>query len=207
MNEPQPKRRRRWYQFSLRTLMLFMLVCVVSSAWVGWKLDETRREQAVVAKLESRRGWVDYHEMDGPPWITRHFRKVSTAHLELSAIGDAKLKHLQAFTDLETLSLSYTRVTDPGLVHLKELTRLKVLSLANTQVTDAGLVHLEGMTALETLHLHTTKITDAGLEHLKGLTNLQELWLFDTQVTDEGVTTFQQALPDCGILYLANTPP
>ncbi len=45
MNEPQPKRRRRWYQFSLRTLMLFMVVCAIPSAWVGWKLEATRRER------------------------------------------------------------------------------------------------------------------------------------------------------------------
>ncbi len=42
---------------------------------------------------------------------------------------------------------------------------------------------------------------DAGLEDVKVLTGLEEPWLIETQVTDEGVGKFQQALPDCGIIY------
>ena len=33
--------------------MLFMVVCAIPSAWVGSKLEATRREQLVVAETES----------------------------------------------------------------------------------------------------------------------------------------------------------
>ena len=71
MTEPTPKRRRRWYQFSLRSLMLFMVVCAVGSAWVGSKLEATRREQVAVAEIEKFGGSVQYHEMKGPDWLDR----------------------------------------------------------------------------------------------------------------------------------------
>ena len=87
--------------------MLFMFVCAVGSAWVGSKLESTRREQVVVAEIESVAkigtwaGWVEYYEMVGPPWITRHFRRA------------------------EAVYLGATDVTDAGLVYLKGLTRIK----------------------------------------------------------------------------------
>ena len=52
MNDPKPKRRRRWYQFSLRSLMLFMVVCAVGFGWLGRKLEEGSA-QAGVARVVS----------------------------------------------------------------------------------------------------------------------------------------------------------
>ena len=175
MNEPKPKRRRRWYQFSLRSLMLFMVVCAVGFDWLGKRLDETRREQAVVAKIQKVGGFVVYHEMKGPDWLTRHFRKV------------------------QTVNLADTRVTDAEMGHLAELTGLEALDLQLTRVTDAGLVHLRGLISLDELYLFRTHVTDAGLVHLKALTNLEKLTVHDTPVTPEGVERLQQALPNCEI--------
>ena len=139
MAEPETKHRRRWFQFSLRSLMLFMFVCAVASAWVGSKLDETRREQVVVAGTEPLWvGSVEYHEMYGPDWLARHFRTV---------LG---------------FNLKGTQVTDAGLVHLKGLTNLKEMHLSRTQVTDAGLVHLKGLTNLEWLYLSDAQLAGAG---------------------------------------------
>ena len=103
MNQPAPKRRRRWYQFSLRTLMLFMFVCAVGSAWVGWELEATRREQAVVAEIEARKGEVEYHESPLPPSIARHFRKVRTVYISTFDITDAQLERLKELPSLEHL--------------------------------------------------------------------------------------------------------
>ena len=148
MDEPAPKRRRRWYQFSLRTLMLFMVVCAILSAWVGWKLEATRREQVAVARIDwasDMEAWhnVGYHQMYGKPWwITRHFRRVRCIIL----VGTA---------------------TDNGLEHLKQLTKLEVLSLKDTQITDAGLIHLEELSNLERLDFEGTQVTDEGVEKLQ----------------------------------------
>ena len=158
--------------------MLFMLVCAFGSAWVGWELERTRREQVVVAEIEKLGGRVDYHRVKGPDWFARRFRKVSIVNFSLQ-----------------------TNVTDEGLVYLKKLTSLEYLNLWATQVTDAGLEQLEGLANLLQLYLMNTQITDTGLVHLKGLTNLEELVLDNTQVTDAGVEKLRQALPGCRISH------
>ena len=52
MTDPQPKR-RRWYQFSLRTLMLFMVVCAVVFGWLG------KRHEQLVGQWISEQ-WASY---------------------------------------------------------------------------------------------------------------------------------------------------
>ena len=173
-----PKPKLRWYQFSLRRLMVFVLICGVVSAWVGWKLEQTRRELMVVARIESLGGSV----VMSPPrigshWITRHFGTVTQANL------------------------SDTQLTDAGLESLKGLPSLDALDLPGTQITDAGLEHLKHLPHVSALNIGNTQVTDAGLEHLKGLTTLETLKLDDTQVTDEGVRKLQQALPNCEIKH------
>jgi hypothetical protein len=37
-----PKPRHRWFQFSLRTLMIFTLACAVGCAWFAAKLNRAR---------------------------------------------------------------------------------------------------------------------------------------------------------------------
>ncbi len=77
MNEPKPKRRRRWYQFSLRSLMLFMLVCAIVSVcamvfgWLGKSRQETERERLAIAKTEALLAggrWVVLYRTPGPTW-------------------------------------------------------------------------------------------------------------------------------------------
>jgi hypothetical protein len=145
MDDTPKKRRRRWYQFSLRTPMVFVVVCAVGFGWVGWGLEKTRREQMVVAKIEAWRGWVSYHETDWPFWIARHFRRVETAVIPGPQVTDAGLEHLKELTDLRRLDLDGSQVTDAGLQRLKGLTNLIQLELSDTQVTDAGLEHLLGV--------------------------------------------------------------
>ena len=142
MAEPQPKR-RRWYQFSLRTLMLFMVVCAIPSGWVGSKLESTRREQVVVAKLEVIGVTVEYHEMYGPPWITRHFRRIREVTFVLTQGNDTRLAYLKGLTNLESLWIWDLRPTNTGLEHLKELTCLKQLVLFCTETTDEDVAKLQ----------------------------------------------------------------
>ena len=115
--------------------MLFMFVCAVGSAWVGKKLDETRREQVAVAEIERLGGRVYYK---GPDWFARHFRRVWAVRDDSGVIADSGLVHLNGLTRLNYLVLSGPQVTDVGLEHLKTSPRLAYLELRYTKVTDAG---------------------------------------------------------------------
>ena len=197
------KPRLRWFQYSLRSLLLVMLLASIAMSWVAVRMQKARKQKEAVEEIKKSRGWVEYHP--GPAWLRNLLGEdcfATVVHVSLhSQITDAGfLKHLKGLTQLQQLDLNGTPVTDASLEHLKGLTQLQQLDLGGAQVTDAGLEHLKGLTQLQTLELAWTHVTDAGLEHLKGLTQLRTLDLNYTKVTDEGLKKLQQALPNCKII-------
>jgi hypothetical protein len=46
-----PRSKRRWRQFSLRTLLLFVLATAVAFALLGQEMGQARREKEAVAEL------------------------------------------------------------------------------------------------------------------------------------------------------------
>ena len=119
MNDPAP-RRRRWFQFSLRTLMLFMVVCAVASAWVGPKLEQTRREDEVFSKIVSWGGYALYHDSKYPHWMWPHVRRVAWVFLGGTQVTNADLMQLAELTELERVYLAGTQVTDEGVEKLQQ---------------------------------------------------------------------------------------
>ncbi len=197
---------RRRFQFSLRSMMLFVTVVAVVCSWFAVKMQQENRQREVVERAEKGGGfvWYDYQfvmDRDIPvtlpslePPCPLWFRNLVGADflsdvegLRYKRATDAELVHLNGLTGLKTLGVNGTEITDAGLVHLRELTGLESLYLHNTRVTDSGFAHLKGLTGLYALYLGDTRTTDTGLMHLKGLTNLEMLWLNNTEVTDAGL--------------------
>jgi hypothetical protein len=234
MSEPR-KSRRRWFQYSLRSLMLVMLFTSLGMSWFAVRMKRAREQKAAVEEIRKLGGLVAY-EYHGPAWLQsslgvdffgtvcgvslvrspvtdaglerlKGLTQLQMLTLEGPQITDGGLENLEGMSQLESLCLSDTKVTDAGLKHLRVLTKLQTLYLKGTLVTDAGLEHLEGLTQLPRLWLNRTRVTDAGLDHLKGLTQLRWLDLSVTRVTDEGVKRLQQVLPNCKIDRLPNRPP
>ena len=206
-----PKPKRRWYQFSLKTLLVVVTLFCMTVGWIGSRMQQARENRERVAAIEAEMrkvgGWVfPTLESEDGTWLDvlfndpgnfDNFNRVGVSGD--GQYGDIGLEHLKALPLVTQLHLGRTKVTDVGLVHLKGQTRLGSLFLDDTDVTDAGLVNLRGLTNLNDLRLMRCNITDAGLEHLKGLTNLEELNLSGTKVTDAGVEKLQRALPNCEI--------
>jgi hypothetical protein len=48
-----PKRKRRWFQFSLRTLLIFTMVVAVACGWVGWQAKIVRERLHVLHRVET----------------------------------------------------------------------------------------------------------------------------------------------------------
>jgi hypothetical protein len=55
-----PKRKRRWFQFSLRALLILTLICVVGSAWVARRIERKRNERRAVEAFRDLGGVVAY---------------------------------------------------------------------------------------------------------------------------------------------------
>ena len=154
----KPKRRR--YQFSLRTLLVFVLLVSVGLSWLGVKMNQARKQREAVEAIVKAGGVVDYdYEMDeygrateatepaAPAWLRKVFgddlfREVTCAGLGVNA-GDAELEYVKGLTKLEYLDIFDSQVTDAGLEHLNGLTELKELMLLDTQVTDEGVKKLQ----------------------------------------------------------------
>ena len=221
---------RRRFQFSIRSLLVFVLVCAVVCSWFAVRMKQARRQGKALAAL----GRIDatvYYEHDpitfrnhtytigpmpatpnkapGPSWLRSFpgddfFDRVVVVGFRQSNTRNASLEHLTDLRGIECVSLSTTWITDDALARLEGLATLKSLDLEETRVTDEGLVHLRSLVNLESLYLAKTQITDAGLVHLKAMANLRVLCLEGTQVTDAGLAHLME-MPHIKEVHLFGT--
>jgi hypothetical protein len=202
----KPKRKRRWFRYSLGALLVLAIVCAVPCGWVVLKMRQAEQQRQSAAAIEKLGGKIKWDERASryPEWMRSvlgdaFFNSVLKVDLSYERVADMDLGSVEDFDQLQELSLDATQVTDVGLQHLKGLRHVKRLSLDSTRVTGAGLEHLRGLSQLQALSLESTYVTNAGLEHLKALTQLRTLSLRYTEVTDEGAEKLRQALPKCAI--------
>ena len=135
MLAPLPK--LRWYQFSLRSLLLFVALCAIPCSWVAVKRERVRRQQEMIEKLGGAVAYVDVFSLPGIP-----------EEYDFAGLGNRVTD-----ADLERLIPVLSRVTH--------------LDLSDTQITDAGLQHLTGLIQLQYLYLKRTKVTDEGVKKLQ----------------------------------------
>ena len=171
--------RRHWFRFSLRTLLIVVTVLAVPLGWIGWRLEQARRERATITWVEEMGGGVYFHsslETDEQSWWEE-----ST---------DRWFGERVRFVSLQEMQVS-------DLSPLAELKSLRLLELDNTPVSDLSpLVELK---SLEWLYLTDTQVSD--LSPLAELKNLERLHLENTPVSDEQVQELRQALPGCSIRH------
>jgi len=193
--------RRRWGQWSLRTLLIATTVIAVGpGGWVVYQRQEMQRQERALAKLRqpgvevyARRHWL---------WTLlagRSSGQVVGLGMRNLDQSEARMSPVADLADLIWLDAIGPQTTDADLFPLARLTKLQRLRVDESQVTDAGLVHLAGLRRLEALNLSETQVTDAGLVYLAGLSRLETLSLRKTRATDAGVQQLQQALPNLKI--------
>lgn len=204
---------RRWFQFSLRTLLVLVTVlCLGPGGYIAYEQAKVRRQQEAVVAIERLGGYIFYEEKSpvrtglsrmilGDDSCSRvigvDFNPLKT---ENGQIADADLRLLQSFPRLHHLVLKdCPSISAEGLAELSSLKNLQYLYLNDTPVTDAGLVHLAGLSRLEELSLTHTQVTGPGLAQLSGLTSLQFLYLYSTDIAPKFVEELQRALPKCRI--------
>jgi hypothetical protein len=225
-----PKHKLRWYQYSLRTLLIVVTLFAFACSWLAVKIKQASRQKEAVDALLKLGGSVQYdYEVDPKGFPISHYYEVDSKGFPISDAkqpGPAWMRKVLGddfFRTVSEIDLYNSKITDADLVHLKTLDQIYGLTLLETPITDSGLVHLKGLSRLkrlslwvtqisdaglkqleglplEALILSETKVTDAGLQNLKGLKELQELYLEKTKVTDKGVADLQKVLPKCRII-------
>jgi hypothetical protein len=210
----------RWrFQFSIRSLLVLVVVVAVPFSWLAVKMRQASRQREAVQEVVKLGGWVWYDwegDVSGEPLqdpnapCSKWLRELLGDNFFGSvyglgtgkgsdAVGDDAMVRLRELPEVKLLYFPGYSSGDAGLDNLSGLTRLQELTLDDGNITDAGLKRIGALSQLQKLSLFSTPITDAGLEHLRGLTQLKKLSLDRTDVTDEGVQNLQQALPYCEI--------
>ena len=144
MSKPEPTK-LRWFQFSLRTLLLFVTLCAIPCSWIAVRMRaeekrlaerkaELERQHKLAQPIEDLGGCVYFRPQcvpDGDYVILCDPR-----------VTDAALKQIRWWADIRKLELDDSQITDAGLPCLAELTQLRWLDISRTTVSDAGLKHL-----------------------------------------------------------------
>ena len=212
MEAEPPKHKRRWFQFSLRTLLILTTIVAIPCAWLGRKIEQKRRERNAVRAIAEKFGLAQYDyeiahqsEPSGPAWLRRLFgdnlfSEVTAVSLTGGSHDDDDLAVLDDLPNIHLLDLQDTNVTDAGLAHLSGLSELERLNLKGTPaVGNAGCRYLSGLGRLKWLDLSGTKTSE--LKYLKALGSLEYLDLLDTKTDDAGVNELRNALPNCTIYH------
>ncbi len=199
--------RLRWYQYSLRSLLLFVVVCAIPCSWVAVRRERAWRQRQAVKAIETPRAsglngsvWYDYEigpsgfpvpgaEPPYPRWMRRALGDDFFADVvEADAPCNFGCEHLENLPRLRRLVLRGKEFGDEDLQHLAGLKELRSLKLSRSSVGDAGLQRLEKLTQLQELNLSATiNVTDAGLKSLGRLGRLRSLNLGCTGITDAGL--------------------
>jgi hypothetical protein len=218
--EGAPKRKRRWFQFSLRALMILtLLVGMGMAVWIVPLKKRADRQRTAVAEILKDGGNVDYDygpqqkEPPGPVWLRKLLGDDFFATVDgVTVRTDAGMRQLDDLPQLlnvrvlpaGSIGAAPEKLTDAGITHLEGLTRLATLQLQHTAMTDAGVASFKGLTELNILELDYTNLTDSGLAQLKALSKLGILTLRGTKVTDAGMKHLN-GFADLYILDLGNT--
>jgi hypothetical protein len=121
------KPKRRWFQFSLRTLLLLVLFCGAGLGLLGRKLEQTRRHirtrRRAVAELNKLGARLRYAR-EQRVWLARLLgdRLDPVVHVEVRgpAVTDRSLEHLKGLEQLEELGLDGIPATPEAARNLRE---------------------------------------------------------------------------------------
>ena len=167
-----PKSKCRWYQYSLRTLLVFVTLFAVACSWFAVKLRQARRQREAVAAIQRSSGSVMY---DYEHIVDEDALAKSGSGIWLSERrGPEWLRNIL------------------GIDFFHNVTSASIFN-------DDGLDRLEDLPHLQTLYLRDAGITDQGIDKVKKLPRLEKLYLCDTEVTDTSVNDLQNAMPNLKI--------
>ena len=217
MTEAKPK--RRWFRFSLRTLLVLMTVLCV---WIGIQVNSARRQREAVAAILKAGGTVafDYQVVrqplpttpgshwlssdtknspPGPAWLRRqigddYFRTVAFVyfHMPNRTIDKTVLDQLVSLPQTEQFLIQNCDIRDTDLTALKQLHQLTTLQIVGVRrINGSILASLPNPGRLTNLALSETDVNDEAMEYVGKMTMLLDLFLRGTQVTDAGLEHLQ----------------
>ncbi|MCE9548389.1 MAG: leucine-rich repeat domain-containing protein [Planctomycetia bacterium] len=224
----QLKPPRRWFRYSLRSLLIFTTFAAAGLGYLGYEARRAQRQRHVAERL-NRLGGACFYEPrvfwntvgDMPQWIQPLADRYPNLVCDLTSLtmrfhcsenekpycgenekpSDEELKWLAECSTLKHVFIHGDCVSDVWLDRWERLQKLEEIDLSDTHIGDVGLGHLAGLNNLKRISLSSTEVTDAGMASLSKLTNLREINLVHTRVTPDGIRQLLLALPQCKVLF------
>lgn len=190
------KLKRRWFQFSLRTVILVVTaICVL----LFLLTNSAKKQKEAVAWVEAQGGSVDYEwSLDAKGDVDRRIQRPEINKpigWLIDTLGD------DYFYDVVRVWVGSSTVKPP-LSDISALSRFpKITELWLTRINVNDLEPLANMKKLERLLLNYSQVSD--LSALAGLKHLEDLDLHHTQVNDLSSLAEVKSLKS---LDLAGTP-
>ena len=213
----QPRHFR--FQFSLRTLLLLVLLVSLGMSWLATRIGQTDQECRIADSIESHQGdlcwgieirndrfYGSYRpSKDVLPWNA--YDAVRFLESPYSIFRTIQTVSFARYTDRHPTLMTRTdfAMSADVLSQIGHLKHLRQLNLAGTNTTDEMLAGIQNMRSLEELNLQRTAITDDGLKHLRRFHRLRHLNVSETRVTGVGFD-YLDGLTHLEVLNLDGTP-
>ena len=194
--------KRRWLSFSIRTLLLVVLVSCVACGWFAMLLQKARIQRESVEAIEQLGGEVLYDFQEdrlakprGPIWLRRllgghFFDRVVRVDFTNRGIPNDRVTDISFLSGMDKLRILYldgTAVRDISL--LADTKVLSFLSLNYTKVEDLSpLAHLQ---KLESISLDRTNVRDLSPVSSH---RLKRVWLRGTKIRDISALTVDELI-------------
>lgn len=200
-NAPAPKSRRRRFQFSLRSLLIFTIICGVAAGRLGKRIEQKRHEHEVVNEVLKSGGSIAYDflsgEPSGPEWLRsilgqNFFNEVVELKLSGYDVTDETCGQIKKLSHLENVRLSDSSISDIGLANLDGLAHLRQLELVRLKVTARCVESLKKLADLQILNLEGSHLSQVALANLRKLSQLSELQMDRVLLFDDGLASVRQ---------------
>lgn len=188
-------RARRRYRFSLRRMLILLVLFCVAMGFIGNHVARVKRQRAAVQKLVRAGVGVSYSRIPiQSSWESllkrlfgRDFVRGPTDVVMINRrIESTRLEPLQQLDSLRSVDFYRSPVDDEAMRYVGRLRLLEMLDVRNSCVTDAGVRELRSLHGLSVLLLGGPKIKGATLGSLEQLP-IQILDLSDSAVTDDAL--------------------
>jgi hypothetical protein len=199
------KPKRRWFQFSLKKLMLLTALFGCGLGPIVYQRHLAQQQHQIKAELEEHRILLlgGQAQSQRPNWLKKilgddvaGLDSTIQVYANRSATSESSLERtinkLNQLPSVTMLSFADKKIDDRELAHFQHLTNIHAVFLDGSLITEDGLKYLRGYKNLQALALLATNFGDSGVKELAHHPNLSALWLNSTNVTDDGLVELGQ---------------
>lgn len=208
----QRPKRRRWLTFSIRGLMVLVLIAAIGMGWIASMRTQHQREKAIANQIEALDGTVQWNSRSVSSRMLDPFSPEPTQYEQWRAwlLGDdvdsrinrvifekacpaelfAELHNLEALTELMIVNGS---VSDASCEAISNLASLTDISLVDTEISAKQLEKISSLPNVNHIYITHASVTKENVKLLAKFPNLTTLSICSSQIPAEGLACLRVA--------------